>query len=68
MKDKKAIIQKTAFLLPPKSTLREPKILVGIAHLAITKEQVYNALIIQPTQKIPGPDKINFEILYIIEN
>ena len=39
------MIQKTAFFLLSKSTLREPKIIVGIAHLAMTKKQVYNALI-----------------------
>ena len=68
MKDKKAMVQKTTFLLPPKSTLREQKIPVGTAHLTITKKQVYNALIAQSTQKAPGLDKINFGILRMIWN
>ena len=68
MKDKEAMVRKTAFPPPPKSTLREPRIPVGTAHLIITKEQVYSALIAQSTQKAPGPDKINFGILRMIWN
>ena len=66
MKDKKVMVQRTAFPPPPKSLLREPRISNGIAHTTITKELVYNALIAQSTQKAPGPDKINFGILRII--
>ena len=40
MKDKEAIIQKIAFLSPLKIILREPRILVGTAHLTITKKEV----------------------------
>lgn len=68
MKDKEAIIWKPAFSLFPKNTLREPRIPAAITHLSITQEQVYNAFIAQSTQKAPGPDKINFEILCIIWN
>lgn len=68
IKDKKAIVQKTTF--PPllKSTLKEPRIPVDIARLAITEKQIYNALIVQSTQKATSPDKINFEILHMIQN
>lgn len=66
MKDKKTLIRKTAFPPPPKSSTREPRIPAGTAHLSITKDQVYNALIAQFTKKAPGPDKINFGILHII--
>ena len=38
MEDKKAMVQKTAFLLSQKNTLKEPKIPIGIAYLTITKE------------------------------
>lgn len=49
MKDKKAIVCKTAFFLPPKSTLREPKISAYIMDVVVIKEPVYNALIGQST-------------------
>ena len=49
MKDKEAMIQKTAFFPPPKSTLREPRIPTDIAHLTIIKKQIYNAVIAQST-------------------
>ena len=49
IKDKKAIVQKFVFSSAPKSTLKEPKIPANILYLAITKEQVYNALIAQST-------------------
>ena len=62
------MVRKIAFPPPPKSTLREPRIPVGTAHLTITKEQVYNVLIAQSTQKAPGPNKINFGILRMIWN
>ena len=68
MKDKEAMVQKTVFLPPPKSILRKPRIPIGIAHLTITKKQVYNTLIAQSTQKAPGPNKINFGILCMICN
>ena len=68
MKDKEAMVQKTAFFPPLKSTLREPKIFIGIAHLTITKKQVYNTLITQFTQKVPGSNKTNFGILRMIWN
>ena len=66
MKDKKTLVRKTAFPPSPKSSLREPRIPAGTAHLNITKEQVYSALMAQSTKKAPGPDKINFGILRII--
>ena len=66
IKDKEAMVQKTAFLLPPKSILREPKIFIDIIHLTIIKEQVYNTLIVQSTHKAPGLDKTNFGILRMI--
>ena len=66
MKDKEVMVQRTAFPPPPKSPLREPRISKGTAHTTITKELVYNAPIAQSTQKAPGPNKINFEILCMI--
>ena len=66
MKDKETLVRKTAFPPPPKSSLREPRIPAGTAHLSITKEQVYYALMAQSTKKAPGPDKINFGILRMI--
>ena len=66
MKDKEAMVQKTAFFLPPKNILKEPRIPIDIAHLTITKKQVYNALIAQFTLKTSGPNKINFGILHMI--
>ena len=68
MKHKEAIIQKSTFLPPPKSTLKEPKIPVSTTYSTITKEQVYNPLIAQSTQKGPSQDKINFGILLLIWN
>ena len=68
IKDKKAMVRKTAFPLPLKSTLKEPRIPVGIGYLTITKDQIYNTLIAQSTQKALGLDKINFEILHMIWN
>lgn len=68
MKDKEAMIRKTVFPPPPKGTLREPRIPAGTAHLSITKERVYSALVAQSIQKAPGPDKINFGILRMIWN
>lgn len=47
MKDKEVMIQKIAFLPPPKSLLREPRISKGAAHTATTKERIYNTLIAQ---------------------
>lgn len=42
------------------------RIPIGSAHLKITKERVYNALIAQSTRKAPGPDNMNFRILRMI--
>ena len=66
MKDKKVIIQRTTFSLPPKSLLRESRIPNEIVHTTMIKELVYNALIAQSTQKSPRLDKINFGILRMI--
>lgn len=66
MKDKEHMVQRTTFPPPPRSTLKEPKISAGIAHTIITKELVRKTLLAQSTQKIPGPDKINFGILRLI--
>lgn len=68
MKDKKVMVQRTAFPPPPQSTLREPRISAGTAHTIITKELVQKALIAQSTQKATGPDKIKFGILRLIWN
>lgn len=56
MKDKEILVRKTAFPSTPKSSLREPRIPAGTAHLSITKEQVYSALMAQSTRKAPGSD------------
>ena len=66
MKDKETLVRKTAFPPPPKSSLREPRIPASTAHLSITKEQVYYALMAQSTKKAPSPNKINFGILLMI--
>ena len=68
IKDKEAMVQKIAFLSTLKNTLKEPRILADIAHLVITKKQIYNALITQSTQKALGLDKTNFGILHMIWN
>lgn len=47
MKNQEAMIQKTAFFLSLKYILRDPQIPIDIAHLIITKKQVYNAFISQ---------------------
>lgn len=53
IKDKKAIIQKIALFLSSKNTLKESKILIGIAYFVITQKYIYNTLIIQSIWKIP---------------
>lgn len=70
VKDSKGVklIRKTVFPPPPKSSLREPRILAGMTHLSITRDHVYNALMAQSTQKALGLDKINFGILRMIWN
>lgn len=62
------MVQRTAFFPLPQSTLKETRIFVSIAHLAIIKKQVYNIFIAQSIQKISGSDKINFRILFMIWN
>lgn len=57
---------KTAFLPLLTSTLREPQIPGSTTHLKATNNIVYGALIALFTQKVSGPDKINFQIFYII--
>ena len=66
IKDKKTLVQKTAFLLSLKSSLRESRILKDIAHLSINKEQVYNALMAQFIKKTEGLDKVNHRLLHMI--
>lgn len=66
MKDKEAMIQKTAFSLTSKSTLKEPKIFTWTAHLSIILKQVYCTLFAFSTQKAPGLDKMNCRILFMI--
>lgn len=60
------MVRKTAFLPPPRSILREPRVPAGIAHTVITKELVWKAFMVQSTQKALGPDKIKFGILRLI--
>ncbi len=66
MKDKEALVRKSAFPPPPKSDLRQPKILKGVVYQKITQDQVYCALVAQSTEKTPGPDKISFGILRMV--
>ncbi len=40
MKDKETLVWKIAFPPPPKSSLREPRISAGTAHLSITRDHI----------------------------
>lgn len=66
IKDKKIIVQKTAFLPLLQNTLMDPKIPACIAYTIITKELVLKVFITQSIQKISGLNKINFRILKLI--
>ena len=66
MKEKEALVCKSAFPKPPRSIGREPHMRAGIAHRDITEEKISHALMSQSAKKAPGPDKINFEILRMI--
>ena len=57
---------KLAFPKPPHSIGPEPRIRAGIARTDITEEKISYTLISQSTKKLPGPDKINFQILHMI--
>lgn len=45
MKDKKTLIERAAFPLFLKNSLKKPKTLANIAYLSIIKKNVYNALV-----------------------
>ncbi len=66
MKDKEALVRKSIFPPPPRSDLRQLRIPIGVAHQKITQNQVYCTLVAQSIKKTPGPNKINFGILYIV--
>ena len=66
MKEKEALVCKSAFPKPPRSIGPEPRIKAGIAHTDITEEKISHALTSQSAKKAPGPDKINFQIFCMI--
>lgn len=68
MKDKKTLLWKNDFLLSLKSDLRQPRIPIGIEYQKITQDQSNYTLITESTKKIPGFNKINFGILYIVRS
>ena len=66
MKEKEALVCKSAFPKPLHSIGPEPRIRAEIAHTDITEEKIFYALTSQSTKKAPGPNKINFQILRMI--
>ena len=66
MKEKEALVCKSAFPKLSRSIGPEPRIRAGITHTDITEEKISYALTSQSTKKVPGPDKITFQILRII--
>lgn len=66
IKDKKALVKRLTFSKPPTNLIKLPVISFGLAHIIVTKELVVQASMTQVATKAPNPDKINFQILYMI--
>ena len=66
MKAKEALVRRSEFPKPPSSLVEPPVISSEFAYTKITKDLVVEALITQAATKAPGPDKINFQVLYMI--
>lgn len=68
MKAKKAFLSQLTFSKPVTSLLTKPIIISRIAYKEVTKEKVYFVLVTQTIVKVLRPNKINFQIFYIIWN
>ena len=66
MKEKEALVRRSAFPKPSQSHEPEPLFLPGIAYMSIIETKIGNALMSQSAIKAPGPDKINFQVLRMI--
>ena len=65
IKAKEALVRKTAFSLPPISLAKNLDIAPERVNINVIKKQVYYSLMAQFAIKVPGPDKINFKILWM---
>lgn len=68
MKAKETLVQKSVFLKPPTNFVEPLIIFFEVAHTKINKEVVAQILISQAAIKAPGLDKINFQILQMIQD
>lgn len=60
MKEKEALVRKSAFPKLPTNLAEPPVTFSGMAHIKVTQEIVSQVLMTQAATKAPGPDKINF--------
>lgn len=68
IKAKDVLVQKSAFPKLLTSLILTPIIFLRLAHTKITEEMIAQVLMTQVAIKAFGPDKINFQIFYMIWN
>lgn len=63
---KEALVLRLALLKPPTNLIELPVTSYGLAKTKITEKVIARALRTQAVTIIPGPNKINFQILQMI--
>ena len=66
MKTKEALVRRLVFPKLSSSLVEPPVMSTEFAHTKITEDLVAEALMTQATTKVPGSDKINFQVLHMI--